>query len=356
MQLHKLRSNSTDFLQSISPELRETEDLEISTPSTSTKALGIHGRVQPDTFYISTPTINSDLPVTEHLVASTVAKVYDILGLFAPVTIVARMVLQQLWLSRLDWDQPVQEDLNQLWQDWTASLPELTAHPVPRNLLTLTTMIYLQLHSFSDASEKAYGAAVYVKAVYSDATTSTRLVMAKARVAPVKVLTIPKLELSAGLLLAKLLHLVATDLNIPTAHQYAWMDSAIMLCWLNHSPNRLQTYQANCVAAITELVPSDQWRHVRSASNPADLASQGTTVTNLLESSLWWEGPPWLKLPPEAWPHLTLSYPDNPSGLKATAVNTGAESSPPWNLWSLQAHPDHCLAQEILDQHQIHLI
>lgn len=148
MQLHKLRSNSTDFLQSISPELRETEDLEISTPSTSTKALGIHGRVQPDTFYISTPTINSDLPVTEHLVASTVAKVYDILGLFAPVTIVARMVLQQLGLSRLDWDQPVTEDLNQLWQAWTESLPELTAHPVPRNLLTLTTMIYLQLHSF----------------------------------------------------------------------------------------------------------------------------------------------------------------------------------------------------------------
>ena len=73
--MHKFRSNSADFLQSIPLELRETEDLEISTPSTSVKTLGIHWRVQPDTFHIS----NSDLPVTKRLVASAVAKVYDIL-------------------------------------------------------------------------------------------------------------------------------------------------------------------------------------------------------------------------------------------------------------------------------------
>ncbi len=170
--------------------------------------------------------------------------------------------------------------------------------------------------------------------VAADNSTNVNLVMAKSRVAPIKTLTTPKLELTAALLLEKLLSLVASDLNLPTSSIFAWTDSSVTLHWIHSSPHRLQTYQANRVTAINELIPSAQWRHVSTNFNPADLVSRGTTVETLLSTTLWWEGPTWLKLSPVDWPHLNLTYPDDSVGFKPKATNVAVTSSePPWELW-----------------------
>ncbi len=229
---------------------------------------------------------------------------------------VAQLFLQQLWQFGFGWDQPIPADLENLWHVWTAALPDLAAHPVPRRLTYDTNHPSIQLHGFSDASAKACGATVYIRTVSADTSTKVNLVMAKSRVAPIKTPTTPKLELTAALLLAKLLSLVASDLNLPTSSIFAWTDSSVTLHWIHSSPHRLQTYQANRVTAINELIPSAQWRHVSTNFNPADLASHGTMVETLLSTTLWWEGPTWLKLSPVDWPHLNLTYPDNSVGFK----------------------------------------
>ncbi len=335
MTLRKFRSNSPEFLSTLPPELIETEDLEITEPMSSAKTLGIHWSLRTDNLHISTPNIDPSIPTTKRLVASAAAKVYDILGIYSPVTVVARLILQQLWQSGLGWDQPIPADLENLWHAWTEALPDLAAHPVPRRLTSGTNHPSIQLHGFSDASEKAYGAAVYIRTVAADTSTKVNLVMAKSRVAPIKILTTPKLELTAALLLAKLLSLVASYPNLSTSSIFAWTDSSFTLHWIHSSPHRLQTYQANRVTTINELIPSAQWRHVSTNFNPADLASRGTTVETLLSTTLWWEGPTWLKLPPVDWPHLNLTYPDDSVGFKPKATNVAVTSSePPWELWN----------------------
>ena len=132
------------------------------------------------------------------------------------------------------------------------------------------------------------------------------MITSKARVAPTKHTTIPRLELSAAHLLSKLLRQVVKDLAIPASQFYCWTDSAIALCWIKGSPSNLKVYVANRVAAIHEMTSPQQWRHVRSKHNPEDLASRGTPPSELPSSTLWWKGPPWLSSPPTEWPVTKL--------------------------------------------------
>ena len=138
-------------------------------------------------------------------------------------------------------------------------LERLTQHPIPRELLRSNKTFCLQLHGFSDASTKAYGAVVYVRVVYRDSTVSSNIVIAKSRVAPVKPVTIPRLELTAAVLLARLLATVASDLSIPMDTCYAWTDSSIVLSWLRHATETLKTYEANRVTTILEILSRGQW-------------------------------------------------------------------------------------------------
>ena len=78
-----------------------------------------------------------------------------------------------------------------------------------------------------------------------------------------------------------------------------------MLNWLDESPRRFKTYVGNRVSTIIDLVHPDRWRHVRSADNPADCASRGLYPSKLINHQLWWNGPSWLRLPPECWPKQT---------------------------------------------------
>ena len=142
---------------------------------------------------------------------------------------------------------------------------------------------------------------VYLRVEYTAFSVSTELVMSKSKVAPVKTQTIPKLELSAAVLLAKILNSVPTELHIELSGVHAWSDSMVALGWLGTNPVWLKTYVANRVVQITNTIPPVCWRHVPTSTNPADVASRGTTVSDLLKHSLWWHGPDWLLLPPSEW-------------------------------------------------------
>ena len=163
-----------------------------------------------------------------------------------------------------------------------------------------------EIHGFSDASELAYAAVVYLRVTDSSNLTHTSLVISKSKVAPIKRLTIPRLELCGAQLLARLIHHVKQVLDVPLSHVYAWTDSTIVLNWLDGNPRRFKTYVGNRISTIVDLNTPDKWRHVRSADNPADCASRGLYPSELLDHSLWWNGPPWLRESPSDWPEQLL--------------------------------------------------
>lgn len=158
-----------------------------------------------------------------------------------------------------------------------------------------------QLHGFCDASERAYAAAIYV-VLQTKKGIRAKLLTAKSKVAPIKVVSLPKLELCGASLLVELIAYVLPRRAKPPSNIYCWSDSQIVLAWLKKHPSKWKPFVANRVSEIVSLLPSAEWQHVRSADNPADLATRGLTPSQLKEASIWWHGPSWLSLPQKDWP------------------------------------------------------
>ncbi len=290
MILRKWRSNSPELRSLIPSELLESSPLAVQSQGHAPKALGIHWDVATDKFHISTPTpATPPEVVTKRLIASGTASVFDVLGLFAPAIIPARVILQELWRFNLSWDEPVPDSYAQRWILWLEHLPAIVEFAIPRRLSYSDHPVLFQaLHGFADASSYAYGAAVYIRRVHADNSTTVSLVTAKARVLPLKPVTIPKAELLAALLLTNLLDKVANMLYIPVSSIHAWSDSEIVLHWLAKDHTQLEKFVSNRVRLIVDTLPPRHWKHVKSGDNPADLASRGLHARQLIESTLWW--------------------------------------------------------------------
>ena len=164
----------------------------------------------------------------------------------------------------------------------------LSTHSVPRCYFHQSpTVRHLQLHRFADASMSRYGGVVYLRAVYEDASTTISLVTFKTRVACLKTLSVPKLELCGALLTARRLLSTSQDIDLPPTAIFAWSDSKMVLGWLAKSPSCWKTFVTNRVADIQDFVPAPQWKHVPTDSNPADHASRGLTPKELVCEDLW---------------------------------------------------------------------
>ncbi|XP_076651235.1 uncharacterized protein LOC143358169 [Halictus rubicundus] len=213
--------------------------------------------------------------------------------------------MQRLWAARCDWDEPIPDRLRHEWQTYLGNLPDLEAIQIPRPIAS-GSVRRRSLHGFVDASAKAYAAAVYIRSVLQDGRVEIGLLIAKSRVAPVKTISVPRLELSAALLLASLVAFVRSSLRYEQCDTHCWTDSSIVLTWLSQSPAKWKTFVANRVAKIQASLPDVLWHHVPTQDNPADCASRGISPRELQSHPLWWHGPTWLEKPSEAWPTRTF--------------------------------------------------
>ncbi|GFW28521.1 integrase catalytic domain-containing protein [Trichonephila clavipes] len=201
--------------------------------------------------------------------------------------------MQSLWSLKIDWIDELPSERAKEWHRFLEDFNSVRSICIGRCIVH-PQATRVELHGFADASEKCYGAVIYCRSQSPDGSTTVKPVTSKSRVAPVKSVTMPRLELCAAVLLAKLMKRVETALQMKTPPVYLWSDSTIVLAWIQKEPNLLKTFVANRVATIQHLTNAEQWHHVSSEQNPADLVSRGLDPSSLLNNSLWWNGPKFL--------------------------------------------------------------
>ncbi|XP_033212421.1 uncharacterized protein LOC117170015 [Belonocnema kinseyi] len=231
--------------------------------------------------------------VTKRTILSLVSQIFDPLGIVGPAIVRARIFLQELWKVKLDWDENLPQKMHAEWIEFRDELDNLNQISVPR-LILCNNPVKIELHGFCDASEKAYGASIYVRSMDDQGNVIVNLLCAKSRVAPLKHISLARLELCGALLLAEYFHKVNTSLDMKFDHSFFWCDSTITLAWIKGLSCKWETYVANRSTKIQELTKEGIWNHVSSSDNPADIISRGINPAGLLTSDLWWHGPAWL--------------------------------------------------------------
>ncbi|KAL7053280.1 hypothetical protein AAHC03_025522 [Spirometra sp. Aus1] len=241
--------------------------------------------------------------MTRRTMLSYISTLYDPLGFVAPVLLPAKLLLQQLCRSNLGWDDMIDAEHARQWFNWTKQFQGLSSVRIQRCLtpVGLDIVEQYQLHGFSDASNRGYGAVVYLHAVIKDGTTFTTFVWGKSRVSPLKVQTIPRLELTAAVLVVKLVKQAELELTLPISSKTMWTDSMVVLQLIRNTTSRLETFVANRIATILGISDPSQWRYVNSETNPADVASRGV-AGDRLENSMWLSGPVFLSKKSDEWP------------------------------------------------------
>ncbi|XP_072395063.1 uncharacterized protein [Diabrotica undecimpunctata] len=282
------------------------------------KVLGLNWMCDSDTLTYKVADLPNPNKVTKRIILSRIAQIYDPLGLLSACTITAKIIMQILWQEKQGWDESVPQIIFTQWQHFKEELLRLNNIEIPR-YVKLKDSISCELHGFSDASNKAYGAAIYVKSVDSDGHVLVLLLCAKSKVAPLKVISIPRLELCGALLLARLSERVIKSSDINFDKVFHWSDSTITLAWIRTQSKLLKTFVGNRVAEIQTKTERKSWHHAVSKDNPADLASRGISPLLLMSSDLWWHGPSWLKS--NDYP-TQFSLPDDIPELKTAEVIT----------------------------------
>ncbi|XP_075157510.1 uncharacterized protein LOC142230767 [Haematobia irritans] len=300
--LRKWTANDERILKDLPAEHLLIENfLEIDGES-RTKTLGIRWNAREDIFYFSVKPIDKRGDFTKREVLSVISALFDPAGWLGPIIIVAKMLMQQIWMDKTGWDEYLTESCNRRWNQFISDYNILNDIKLER-WIGFEPLCNLEIHGFSDASERAYGACVYSRTKSSSGVVQTRLLIAKSRVAPLKTISLPRLELCGALLLAELMSSLKTDLSLDSKNTkfFCWSDSTIVLAWLQKPPSSWTTFVSNRVSKIVDLVGKECWRHVRSEHNPADIISRGVRPQELVDNAIWWFGPSWMKGPSNEW-------------------------------------------------------
>jgi hypothetical protein len=324
--LRKWCSNSIDVIRRIPDELRGEKSRVLLTNSlddaaeldgekvAASSALGVEWNVEEDTLNFTgftKITLQVD-GATKRSVTSNTCKFFDPLGLISPFIITAKILIQSTWKRKIGWDDPIPEDMLRIWRKWVTEVPMLERIVLPRCVRLHAPnngQEKAQLIVFSDASDMAFGAAVYIRYSYPHNKSETHLLMSKSRVAPLKDLTLPRKELVAALTGARLLKHVAEEMNLNPKEAACFSDSMTTLMWLRKPPRTWKQYVANRVQQLHDITDASQWTHVAGPDNPADLPSRGVSAGDLVGNKFWFNGPSWLERPEEEWPRETIESP-----------------------------------------------
>ncbi|CAG9134116.1 unnamed protein product [Plutella xylostella] len=310
MNLRKWRCNKPELLKNIVGETSQDE-LQILDKDEYAKILGLQWAWRRDTLLFSS-TMKTNIrsaKSSKRIVLSMLAQIFDPLGLINPCTLKAKLILQTLWANNIPWDAELPTEVESQWNNFTNYISDLISIEIPRRVLC-DSYVRLEMHAFSDASIKAYSACVYLRSVTIDGDVTVNLLLAKSRVAPLKQrLTIPRLELCGALLATRLAKKAKESLRLKIDVQHFWCDSTIVLSWIKTCKQTLKQFVCNRITEITNISEPNDWHHVPTELNPADIGSRGLNATQLKGSTLWWRGPHFLN-------QVDIQWPMQPQGMK----------------------------------------
>lgn len=304
-RLTKWASNSHSVLATIPEDERakEVKGLDLDCEALpGERVLGVNWNMEEDMFVFKVKI--PDKPITRRGLLSAVSSVYDPMGLLAPVTLNGKRIIQDLTRDGLGWDEVLPDEYVARWKNWLDDLPQLSDFKMPRCFRERETTkpIRHELHHFSDASETAYGTVSYLLTYMGDGKIQSSMILAKSRLAPLKTMTIPRLELTAAAMAVKIDGMLREELDIKIDQSSFWTDSTIVLGYITNTTKRFQTYVANRLTVIHNGSQKDQWRYVPSEQNPADDISRGLTASELVNSGRWLTGPSFLQNKTQ-WPN-----------------------------------------------------
>ncbi|UYV60287.1 hypothetical protein LAZ67_1000726 [Cordylochernes scorpioides] len=326
-ETEKLVKESTELLSTVCFNLRDwvsnvTDFSLMNQLNKEVNILGITWNTDRDTLTIGLEDFELIGPTTKRKVLSIASKIFDPLGVACPVTLIPKLILQETWIQKLTWDEVLPGCLVQRFWKWFSKLKHLPNIEIPRWLCFKDSYVEkTTLHIFCDASQFAYATCIFLRIEKED-----------------RKLTIPRLELLACLIGARLAANVIQDLEFEEIPRFYWTDSTNALCWIQREDN-WAAFVMNRVKEIHNLSSPESWRHIPGRLNPADLPSRGCSAESLKETR-WWEGPAWLKVSQEEWPKSTI-IPDLEivySERRKTILNTLCTTRENENLFGRYSH------------------
>ncbi|XP_055622973.1 uncharacterized protein LOC129766466 [Toxorhynchites rutilus septentrionalis] len=301
-ELVKLQSNSTAVLSFLGePDRLLCKTLSVDQPEESERVLGLMWIPSADifTFQVTEDVlqlIDRAIVPTKRQILRTVMKIFDPLGFIAHFVVHGKTLMQEVWRSGTDWDEVITEHLVDRWFRWTAMLKQISDVRVPRFYFRDTDFRKfgaVQVHVLTDASEEAYACVAYLRVATRDGGRCAFLT-AKTKVAPLKPLSIPRLELQAAMLGARLMQTICTALTLNISKRILWTDSATVLAWLRSETRRYHQFVSFRIGEILSLTRMDEWRHVPTKLNVADEATKWGSGPKFDPCCRWFKGPTFL--------------------------------------------------------------
>ena len=305
--LTKFQSNDQTVLDDLPEEKLATQPTGIKFDDKATsRALGVHWDLETDCFiYKVNVSFDRSKPCTKRVILKKIATIYDPLGLLTPITLVAKLFMQELWRDKIEWDEEVNKSLKKRFGNWIIRISVIAPTiAVPRSL-NLEEDQDVQLHIFCDASEKAFAAVAYVR-IEIDETVSCHILLSKSRVAPLKKLTLPRLELQGAVLAVRLKETVVEEIDVEFSSVQFWTDSTLNLQYINNESKRFKVFVANRVAEIRNHSRVEQWNFIPGKINPADISTRGD-IEDDEAIKCWFDGPDFLMKPKADWPTTSLT-------------------------------------------------
>ena len=299
-RLRNWMSNDLEVLESI-PESERAMSLVDITPEClpSLNTLGLQWDASSDELCVTAQPLTQSS--TRRGCLSYLASVYDPLGFASPWLLEGKLILQSLCRKGLGWDEPIDEPNRSAWIKWSHVITNLNTVRVPRCIRGIDVQSkWTELHVFCDASEVAYGAVAYARSTSVDGKTVVALLLSKCRVAPLKPVTVPRLELMAAVLGSKLSVFLNDELKGIFKATVLWTDSMIVLHYIRNTTTRFSTFVANRLSTIHDCSHAAQWQHVGTSDNPADILSRG--FQRRTSTALWFHGPKFLSEEHSEWP------------------------------------------------------
>ncbi|XP_055604078.1 uncharacterized protein LOC129752315 [Uranotaenia lowii] len=229
---------------------------------------------------------------------------FDPLGIVACFTIHGKILIQSVWRSGVQWDDPICDEEYGMWQRWIRLAPNLDKVKIPRCYFQgyrPSSYESLQLHVFVDAIELAYCAVAYFR-ILDDDIPRCALVAAKTKVTPLRPQSIPRNELCSAVLGSRLMKSIVEYHSLKICRKFLWTDSLTVMAWLRADPRKYRQFVGFRVAEILSLTAVDDWYWVPSNLNIADQGTKWGDGPSFEPDRLWYNGPEFLLLPSEEWP------------------------------------------------------